>query len=197
MTTIEELINFDNEFDFIDSEDDYDAELEQLKRDPTGASNPKRQRLDRSMDAADQSTRTTVTLLPGQEVVTLCSPQVFYSLGKRHPKRLCKPPVCISFTENQIAFFRSLFAKYTTSIEDAVFSAMHRGRCEQFINFDFEDFKASHSLQIGRPCVCQEIFINELKRSDGKGAFSSYAGKLFGVSHALLKNKKFTVKFFW
>ena len=150
--TIEDMLNFD-EFDFVESDDDYDAELDKLKRDPTGAPNPKRQRLDRSMDAADMSTRTTVTLLPGQEVVTLCSPQVFYNLGKRYPK-LCKPPVCISFTEKQIAFFGLLFEKYTASIEDAVFSAMQRGRCEQFINFEFEDFKAPYTLQIGRPCIC-------------------------------------------
>jgi len=195
--TIEELINFDNEFDFDFVEHDYDAELEQLKRDPTGAPNPKRQRLDRSMDAADTSTRTTVTLLPGQEVVTLCSPQVFYSLGRQYPKRLSKPPVCISFTEKQVAFFRSLFEKYTASIEDAVFSAMQRGLCDQHMNFDFEDFKAPHSLQIGRPYICQEIFINELKRSDGKGAFPGYYAKLFGVSHFLMRNKRFTVRFFW
>ena len=187
------MIAFEDDFDFIEKQH------EMLSEDASQEPKAKRQRFDRENEVDSTALRApkTVSILDGQTIVTLCSPEVFACLGQAYPTRLCRPPPLVRYTHDQTEFLKKLFREYAPTIESSVFSAMRRGRREQFINFDFEMFKADHSLDLGRPRIVQDIFINELKRSDGNAAFADYGGKLFGASHRILGNAKFTVEFFW
>ena len=198
---LDKMTKFDDEFDFISMQHESVDMEEQIEP------HPKRQRFDkdRGDDRGDDrdtlggtaTARRTVEILDGQSIVTLCSPQVFACLGKSFPRRLCKPPPFAVYTRPQKDFLKRLFDEYAGVIESSVFSAMMRGKKEQFINFDFEKFKADYSLNLGRPRIVQDTFINELKRNDPNAAFTDYGGKLFGASHRILGNEKFTVEFFW
>ena len=137
-----------------------------------------------------------VSLLPGQIVITICSPDIFLALGKRFPKLRCPAPIVRRFSDEEMAFLSTLFQKNEQNVITSILGAMRRGQKEKFINFDRKLFDAP-SLGLGPPGKVLDIFLDELKVPLGHGAFPYYHGKLMGVAHSVWKNKNFTVKFNW